>query len=200
MAFNMAASHAEVVPASIFDDADIHRWDNRQNPTMRLVLAIAYACARQPELNAWYDHHAPGRRLLRKIDIAIAVNTDEGLFVPVLKDVGNRDADNLQEGLNRMIADVRNRSIPAEELRGGTITLTNFGTIGGRYAAPVVMPPTVAIIGAGRISEQVVAWQGEAVIHPILPLSISFDHRAVTGGEAAGFLNHLREHLQPAPA
>jgi pyruvate dehydrogenase E2 component (dihydrolipoamide acetyltransferase) len=73
-------------------------------------------------------------------------------------------------------------------MRGYTFTLSNFGTFGGRYADPVVVPPTVAILGAGRIRRAVVAVGGEAVVHRVLPLSLSFDHRAVTGGEATRFL------------
>lgn len=74
---------------------------------------------------------------------------------------------------------------------GASITLSNFGTLFGRYANPIVMPPQVAIIGAGALREEPVAWQGQVVIHPILPLSLTFDHRAVTGGEAARFLKAL---------
>lgn len=196
MARNMTISHSEVVPASLFEDADIHLWQPDQDPSLRLIQAIAKACTVEPELNAWYDHHAIGKRLLEKIDVAVAVNTEEGLFVPVLKDVAHRSGEEIRKGLDRMISDVKARSIPAEEMRGGTITLSNFGPIGGRYAALVVMPPTVAIVGAGKIRDQVVAWQGEARVHKILPISLTFDHRAVTGGEAAGFLDALINELQ----
>jgi 2-oxoisovalerate dehydrogenase E2 component (dihydrolipoyl transacylase) len=72
--------------------------------------------------------------------------------------------------------------------RGNTITLSNFGMIGGKYAAPIVIPPTVAILGAGRICQQVVAVSGVPAVHRVLPLSLTFDHRVVTGGEAARFL------------
>ena len=84
--------------------------------------------------------------------------------------------------------DVRARTIPPEELRGYTITLSNFGTFGGRYANPIVLPPTVAILGAGRVRDEVVARRRQTGRAPILPLSLTFDHRAVTGGEAARFL------------
>src|SRR5207248_684059 len=79
-------------------------------------------------------------------------------------------------------------TIRPEELRGNTITLSNFGMIGGKYAAPIVMPPTVAILGAGRIHDQVVAVDGAPAVHRVLPLSLTFDHRVVTGGEAARFM------------
>ena len=100
----------------------------------------------------------------------------------------SRAIPDLRDGLNRMRKDLAARKIPAEELRGNTITLSNFGMIGGKYAAPIVMPPTVAILGAGRLHEQVVAVDGKPAVHRVIPLSLSFDHRVVTGGEAARFL------------
>jgi pyruvate dehydrogenase E2 component (dihydrolipoamide acetyltransferase) len=128
------------------------------------------------------------RRILKRIDVGIAVDLPEGLFVPVLRDVANRDAADVRRGLDRMREDVIARKIPPEELRGNTITLSNFGMIGGKYAAPIVMPPTVAILGAGRIHEQVLAVDGAPAVRRVLPLSLTFDHRVVTGGEAARFL------------
>ena len=80
------------------------------------------------------------------------------------------------------------RRIPPEELRGATITLSNFGMIAGRYAAPIVLPPTVAILGAGRLRREAVVRDGELRIGQVLPLSLTFDHRVVSGGEAGRFL------------
>lgn len=188
MARNMALAHGEVAPATIIDDADIHAWPPDTDVTIRLVRAMVAGCNAEPALNAWYDSHTMARRVLKKIDVGIAVDTPDGLFVPVLRDVGNRDAADLRRGLDRMRADVNARTIPPEELRGYTITLSNFGMIAGKYAAPVVLPPTVAILGAGRISPQVVAVDGAPAVHRVVPLSLTFDHRAVTGGEAGRFL------------
>jgi pyruvate dehydrogenase E2 component (dihydrolipoamide acetyltransferase) len=188
MARNMALAHGEVAPATIIDDADIHAWPPDSDVTIRLVRAMVAGCKAEPALNAWYDSHAMARRVLKKFDVGIAVDTPDGLFVPVLRDVGNRDAGDLRRGLDRMRADVNARKIPPEELRGYTITLSNFGMIAGKYAAPVVLPPTVAILGAGRISDQVVAVDGVPAVHRVVPLSLTIDHRAVTGGEAGRFL------------
>ena len=80
------------------------------------------------------------------------------------------------------------RKIPASELRGNSITLSNFGSIGGKYANPIVVPPTVAIIGAGRNFTQLALDNGQLVEHQMLPLSLTFDHRAATGAEAARFM------------
>jgi len=125
---------------------------------------------------------------LRRIDLGIAVDLPEGLFVPVLRNVGERDAAGLREGLDQMLADMAARRILSEELRGATITLSNFGMIAGKYAAPVVVPPTVAILGAGRIRREIVAVGDTPCAHRILPLSLTFDHRVVSGGEAGRFL------------
>lgn len=188
MAQNMALAQSEVAAATVIDDADIHAWRPGSDVTMRLIRALVAGCRAEPGLNAWYESHTMARRVLAKIDVGIAVDLPEGLFVPVLRDVAQRDAADLRRGLDRMRADVAARKIPAEELRGNTITLSNFGMLGGKYAAPIVVPPTVAILGAGRIHEQVLPVAGLPVVHRMLPLSLTFDHRVVTGGEAARFL------------
>ncbi len=193
MARSMARAHAEVVPVTVCDDADVHAWAEDEDTTVRLVQAIVAACRAEPALNAWYDSHAMGRRLLQKIDLGIAVDTEDGLFAPVLRDVGNRDTADLRRGLGVMREAVRNRTVPPEELRGHTFMLSNFGIFGGRYASPVVVPPAVAIVAAGRIREQVVAVAGTPAVRRMLPLSLTFDHRAVTGGEASRFLAVLMD-------
>jgi 2-oxoisovalerate dehydrogenase E2 component (dihydrolipoyl transacylase) len=189
MARSMAHAHAEVVPVTVVDDADLHAWWSGPGTLMlRLIRAIVAGCKAEPSLNAWYDSRAIGRRVLKNVHLGVAVDSPDGLFVPVLRDVGARTPDDLQQGLERLRRDVRARTIPPEELRGYTFILSNFGTFGGRYANPIVQPPTVAILGAGRVREEVVAVDGAPAVHPILPLSLTFDHRAVTGGEATRFL------------
>jgi len=196
MAQRMALAHAQVVPTTVIDEADINAWSKETDITIRLVQAMAAACKAEPSLNAWYNAEAGERRLLNRIDVGIAVDLEGGLLVPVLRNVGERDSADLRAGLNRMRADAAARSIPPEELRGATITLSNFGMIGGRFASLVVVPPQVAIIGAGRAERRVVVNNDQQVIHRMLPLSLTFDHRAVTGGEAARFLAALKGSLQ----
>lgn len=196
MALNMAKSHAEVVPVTIFGDADLHRWGAARDPLIRIGKAMAAACKVEPVLNSWFDGKSLSIRRHDNLDLGIAVDTPDGLFVPVLRDVGNRQSADLKEGMNRLRTDVKARSIPPREMMGATITLSNFGTLFGRYANPVVVPPQVAIIGAGGIREEPVAMDGQVVVHPILPLSLTFDHRAVTGGEAARFFRALVQELE----
>jgi len=196
MAQRMTAAHAEIVPASVTDDADIDDWRKGEDATIRLVRAIAAACKAEPALNAWYNAGAGERRLVERVDLGIAVDTGGGLIVPVLRNVAGRDASDLRAGLDRMRADAVARSIPPGELRGATITLSNFGMIGGRFANLIVVPPQVAIIGAGRIAQRVVAHLGQPAVRQVLPLSLTFDHRVVTGGEAARFLVALKSDLE----
>lgn len=196
MALNMARSHSEVVPVTLFDDADIDHWPVDTDITMRLARAIASACEASPSLNGWFYGENLSRRLKPDVDLGIAVDTEDGLFVPVLRNINHREINELRQGLDALRKDVLNRSIPPKEMQGASITLSNFGTMAGRYANPVVVPPQIAIVGAGVIREEVVARNRQIAIHKIMPLSLTFDHRAATGGEAARFMKALIDDLQ----
>ena len=198
MARKMTQARAEVVPVTVSDDADAGDWGADADVTLRLIRAIVAGCRAEPALNAWYDSHAVGRRVLKKIHLGVAVDTDEGLFVPVLHDIGNRSMEEIKQGLDQLKADVRARTIPPQEMRGYTFTLSNFGSIFGRYANPIVQPPTVGILGAGAMRPQVVALDGKPQVRRTIPLSLTFDHRTVTGGEASRFLKAVVEDLRKA--
>lgn len=196
MAQNMAKAHADVATATITDVANIRLWPDTERPMPRLVEAMVAACAASPHLNAWYDPEADLLQVHDRIDIGVAVNTEEGLFVPVLRDVGNKRREDLAAALDTAKTGVLKRTVPPSELRGQTITLSNFGTLGGRHGALVVMPPQVAIVGAGRIVKEPCAVDGAVEICPVLPISLTFDHRVITGAEAAAFLMAMIEHLE----
>ena len=196
MARNMAASGKSVVSVTLCDDADIHHWEKGADITVRVMMAIAMACQEEPSLNAWFDGITFSRRLFNNVHLGVAVDSSQGLFVPVMRDIGNRSAQHLRKGLNAMRRDVENRSVHQDELKGATITLSNFGTMAGRYATPIVVPPMVCILGTGVIREEPVAVDGKVEVHRIMPLSLSFDHRAATGGEAARFLAIIIQQLQ----
>jgi len=195
MARVMADAHTQVVPTTIVDDADLHAWIGKQDITARLVRAIVFACKTVPALNAWFDGKNLTRTLHPHVDIGIAVDTDDGLFVPALRNADVLDAVGVRSAIRRLRTQVEDRSIPASELSGYTISLSNFGMFAGRYATPVVVPPTVAIIGAGKLSHDVVAVIGGIEVHRRMPLSVTFDHRAATGGEAARFLKAMLDDL-----
>ncbi|HEV2608450.1 MAG TPA: dihydrolipoamide acetyltransferase family protein [Xanthomonadaceae bacterium] len=195
MARVMAAAHAQVVPTTLVDDADLHAWIGKQDITARLIRSIVAACKAVPSLNAWFDGEKLVRTLHPHVDIGIAVDTDDGLFVPALRNADMLDGASIRTAIKRLRAQVEDRSIPASELSGYTISLSNFGMFAGRYATPVVVPPTVAIVGAGKLCHDVVAVMGGIEVHRRMPISLTFDHRACTGGEAARFLKTLLDDL-----
>ena len=195
MARVMADAHAKVVPTTICDDADIHAWLPGNDITVRLIRALVSACKTVPALNAWFDGEGLTRTLHPHVDIGIAVDTEDGLFVPALRNADVLDAAGVRVALNRIREQVQNRSIPPEELKGYTISLSNFGIFAGRYATPIVVPPCVAIVAAGKLRHEVVAVMGATQTHRVIPLSLTFDHRAATGGEAARFLKAMLDDL-----
>ena len=195
MARVMADAHAQVVPTTLVDDADLHAWIGKQDITARLIRAIVTACKSVPALNAWFDGKNLTRTLHPHVDIGIAVDTEEGLFVPALRNADVLDGAGVRAAIKRLRTQVEDRSIPASELSGYTISLSNFGMFAGRYATPVVVPPCVAIVGAGKLSHDVVAVMGGIEVHRRMPISLTFDHRAATGGEAARFLKALLDDL-----
>ncbi len=195
MARVMADAHSKVVPTTLNDDADIHAWLPGNDVTARLVRSIVVAAQKVPAMNAWFDGEALTRTLHAQVDIGIAVDTDDGLFVPALRNADMLDARGIREGVNRLREQVESRSIAASELSGYTISLSNFGMFAGRYATPVVVPPCVAIVGAGRARHQMTPVMGGVEAHKVIPLSVTFDHRAATGGEAARFLRAMMDDL-----
>lgn len=195
MARVMADAHAKVVPTTLVDDADIQAWRPGSDMTARLVRAICAAARTVPALNAWFDGDTLTRTLHPHVDLGLAVDTVDGLFVPALRNADLLDARGIREGVERLRAQVEDRSIPASELTGHTISLSNFGMFAGRYATPVVVPPSVAIVAAGRGRHQMVPVVGGFESRRVIPISLTFDHRACTGGEAARFLKALLDDL-----
>ncbi|WCE05258.1 dihydrolipoamide acetyltransferase family protein [Pseudoxanthomonas sp. JBR18] len=195
MARVMADAHAQVVATTLNDDADIQAWSPGNDLTARLVRGIVAACRAVPAMNAWFDGQALTRTLHPHVDVGIAVDTDDGLFVPALRNADILDARGVREGVNRLRTQVQERSIPASELTGYTISLSNFGMFAGRYATPIVVPPCVTIVAAGRARFQMTPVMGGFESHKVIPLSVTFDHRACTGGEAARFLRVLIDDL-----
>lgn len=196
MAQAMVQSHQEIVPVTIVEDADISDFSDKTDLTVQLLKAIVAAAKKEPALNAWFDGKTLGRKLFDSVNIGIAVDSDEGLFVPVIKDVENDSEEALRERINAHKKAVYERRISAIDMQGATITLSNFGMIAGRYATPIIVPPAVAILACGRSREVPLVRHKEIVVGRILPLSLTFDHRAVTGGEATRFLGAIIEYLQ----
>jgi 2-oxoisovalerate dehydrogenase E2 component (dihydrolipoyl transacylase) len=196
MLHSMVQSHREVVAVSIFDEVNISHWTSSEDITVRLIQAIVSACRHEPALNAWFNTEYSARRCFDEVHIGLAMDTDEGLFVPVINNAGNYQKKALRQVINDFKKAVCDRSIGAEQLKGATITLSNFGKFAGRFASPIIVPPTVAILAVGRLYQAAAVIDNTIAVHHLLPLSLSFDHRAVTGGEATRFLGVIIDSLQ----
>lgn len=193
---SMSASRDSVMPCTLFDDADIHSWMPGQDITGRVIRSIVAGCRAEPGLNAWYDGDAQERTLLEQVDLAMAVDTPDGLIVPVLRGVDALDAAGLRAAINEVKVATRERTVTPAQMKDPTITLSNFGMMAGRYATPVVVPPQVTIIGTGGIRHDVVPVMGGIETHKRIPISLTFDHRCITGGEACRFLAAMIADLQ----
>jgi pyruvate dehydrogenase E2 component (dihydrolipoamide acetyltransferase) len=198
MAHSMAVSRDAVASCTLFDDADLHAWIRKSDYTVRLLRALGAAASAEPALNAHFDGESSTRRVFDRVDVAIAVDTPDGLIVPVIRNVGGKTAEQLRAEVKALKEASAARTVAPEDLRDFTIMLSNFGTIAGRYATPLVVPPAVAILGSGVLQHDVVAVMGGIEAHLRMPLSLTFDHRCVTGGEAARFLAALIKDLELA--
>ena len=198
MVRSMAAAHAEVVPTTLMDDADLHAWAPGEDITVRLVRALVVASAAEPAMNAWLNAKEGTLRRHSRVDVGIAIDHPDGLFVATLRGAERMDVAAMRAGISRLRDGLKDRSLPPEALSGYTIMLSNFGKFAGKYATPVVVPPCVCIVAAGRLYHGVVPVLGGIETHRLLPLSLTFDHRAATGGEAARFLKAMIDDLQRA--
>lgn len=196
MAIAMSQAHAVVVPVTLMDDADIQHFTHQEDITLRLIRAMVTACKAEPGLNAHFDGKSISRRLFSQVNLGLAVDTPKGLYVPVIKDAAQLTNEQLRKVINGFKQQAVAQEFAKESLQGATITLSNFGVFVGRYANPIVVPPTVAIIGIGKLRDEVVAIQGNPQVHRIMPISLTFDHRAITGGEAARFLAAFIQDLE----
>lgn len=196
MAQVMEQSHREVVPVTIIEDADISNLPPKTDITARVLKAIVEAAKAEPALNAWFDGKSLERKLFSDVHIGLAVDSSEGLFVPVIKNAESKSPEELRRIVDEYKQSVSTRTVAPKDLQGATISLSNFGMIAGRYATPIIVPPMVAILGCGRSRDVAVVRDGKVVVGRTMPLSLTFDHRAVTGGEATRFLATVIKHLE----
>lgn len=198
MAHSMSLSRDQVSGSTVCDDANIHAWTQPSDYMLRLVRAMIAGCAAEPALNAWYDPVENSRILMRQVDLGIAVDTAAGLIVPVLRDIRDKTYAELRTAIAAQKAAAHSRSISREDLRDFTLMLSNFGTLAGRYGIPLVVPPAVAILGSGKVRKDAVVVGDSVLAHRRMPLSLSFDHRCITGGEACRFLAAVIADLEQA--
>ena len=161
-----------------------------------VIKAAVAALEEHPYVNASMDDES-GEIILKKYyNIGVAVDTKDGLMVPVVKNAKGKNIFQLAAELSDLSEKARSRTIDLADLKGGTFTITNFGAMGGIYGFPIIHHPEVAILGMGKIVEKPIVKDGKIEVRKILPLSLSFDHRVVDGAEAVRFMNTVIELLE----
>ena len=160
------------------------------------IKAAQHALREHPLLNAAIDDAGETIILKKHYHFGIAVETADGLMVPVIRDVDKKSILALAAEIQSLGKMARERSIPLEALKGSSFTITNYGHFGGAFATPIINWPDVAILGCGRIAERPWVYQGAIAIRRILPLSLTFDHRVTDGADAGLFLGKVVRYLE----
>jgi len=209
IARNMAASKQNAAHMTAFEEVEITNLIQLRNKYRDEFLAqgtkLSYlsiilkaatkALAEFPILNSEADFDNE-RILLKKFyNINIAVDTEDGLVVPVIKNIDKLSVIEISKEIERLAEKARDRKLELDDYKGGTFTVTNYGSIAGTYGVPVINYPQSAILGVGRIMQKPIVKEGEIVTGNILPLSISVDHRIIDGGDTARFLKKLIMYL-----
>lgn len=161
-----------------------------------LVKATVSALKAFPYFNARLNEEAQEIELLPDYHMGIAVDTKDGLFVPVLRHADRLTIQEIGEEIYRLSSGARSRTLTAEDLRGSTFSLTNMGPLGSLFATPIINFPEVAILAVHQIQRKPVAINEEVVIRDVLTLSLSFDHRVIDGATAVRFLNHMKRLIE----
>lgn len=168
----------------------------RLTPLAFFVMAVADGLRRYPMINASIDP-APADAGAGHIDvheavhIGIAVATDAGLVVPVIRHADRRSLFDLADEIHRLTTAARERTISTADMQGGTCTITNYGSLGGRFATPMIRPPEAAIVGFGSIRERPIVVDGSVAARPTLPISVAVDHRLIDGDLMTAFQEHI---------
>jgi pyruvate dehydrogenase E2 component (dihydrolipoamide acetyltransferase) len=160
------------------------------------MKAAAAALKKYPIFNSSLDEATEEIVTKRYYHLGVAVDTEAGLIVPVVRDVDKKSLFDLSVELNRLVERTRQRKVSLEELQGGTFTISNQGGIGGGHFTPIINRPEVAVLGLGRASLKPVVKDGEIETRMMLPLCLSYDHRVIDGAEAVRFVRELVEALE----
>jgi pyruvate dehydrogenase E2 component (dihydrolipoamide acetyltransferase) len=210
IAQNMATSWSRIPHVTTFDEADITQLDEfiakhqeqakqkgaRFTMTIFALKAIASGLKKYPQFNASLDERSGELVFKHYYNIGVAVATDRGLIVPVIKNVDQKTVMELALELAEIADKTRSGKIELDRLQGGTFTLTNIGAIGGTSMSPMINYPECAILGMAKAKQKPVVRDGKIEIGMILPLALSFDHRIADGAEAAYFVQHIVQRLQ----
>jgi pyruvate dehydrogenase E2 component (dihydrolipoamide acetyltransferase) len=203
---HMSLAWSLIPHVSHFDQADItdlegvRRREEGLIPhltlTVFLLKAAVVVLRAHPRFNATLDHERGELILKRYYHLGVAVDSDRGLIVPVIRDVDKKRIPDLAAELAALVERTRAGRVSLDELRGGTFTITNVGRLGGIAATPIINYPEVAILGVMRAREMPVVRAGQIVARLVLPLGLSFDHRVLDGAEAARFMTDLVSLLE----
>lgn len=210
IAKKMSEIAQHVVPVSAHDEADVTElWNIREREKkiaeMKgvkltflpfIVKALIHALKDFPYLNSTFDEEKQEMILKKYYNIGIAVDTEDGLIVPVVKDADQKSILDIAKEIEELAQKARDRKLDLADLKGGTFSITNYGSIRGLFATPIINYPEAAILGLGRIYDKLVI-DGEKV-HKIkvLPISLTFDHRILDGAYAERFIDVLIKHLE----
>jgi len=160
-----------------------------------VIKAVCGTLKSHPYLNSSLDEEHGNIVLKKYYNIGIAVQTDKGLVVPVIRNADKMSILNIAKEIYSLADKARDGQLTPDDMKGGTFTITNVGSIGGEYFTPIINYPECAILGTGTVSDTVIVKDGKAVIRKLMPLSMSFDHRIVDGAKAAEFVNELKTLL-----
>lgn len=209
IAKNMIQSKHNAAHMTVFDEVEISELDKVRKKYKELykqedirlsylpfiLKATAMALKKHKALNSQMDMEKSQMLYKKYYNLGMAVDTDKGLLVPVIKDVDKLSIKEIAQKVNEIADKARNGEISMEDMKDGTFTITSYGSIGGQFAVPVINYPQAGILGIGRISKKPVVKNDQIVPGLILPLSLSVDHRIVDGGEVARFLNQVMAYL-----
>lgn len=210
IAKRMLESSQKTAAVTAFDEADVsHLFEVRQKEKKFLeqegidltflpfvTKAVIAALKKHPILNAVYDEEKEEIVVKEYYNIGFAVDTADGLLVPVIKIADKKSVEDLAREMQKLAKATRERTIDLGDMKDGTFTITNIGSIGGTFGTPIINPPQVAILLTGRIQDKAIVKEGNIVIRKMLPLSLTFDHRILDGAEAAKFINDLKSYLE----
>lgn len=160
-----------------------------------VVKALVSALKKYPELNTSIDNETFEVIQKHYYNVGIAADTEKGLVVPVVKDANKLSMFEISDEINKLATKARDGKLSSEEMKGGSVTISNLGSAGGKWFTPVINQPEVAILGIGRIEEQPIVKDGEIVAARVLALSLSYDHRQIDGATAQNALNHIKRLL-----
>jgi len=192
---------ADVIVDKIIKERNEHKEEAKKRGVKLTYLAFIVKAYIQtledmPEFNAKLDLENKRLVLRDHISIAIAVNTENGLLVPVIKDAQNLSIEGIAEQIQILAEEARSGKLDLPQIQGQTATVTNYGSIGSKYSTPVLNSPDLINLGIGSFEEKVYLNKGHVESHTIAPISLTFDHQAIDGAQAVGFLNKLQEHLE----